>query len=306
MARGMAAFGVTRLADGTRRAVTRQEFLATVRAVVAQGVIDLVLLSPQNLHRLAVEEAAFDGSVVARAVRANDTTDIWLGRHAIYRQSASQPFRNADLTRVLARGADGAVRGADLGLYSVTFVNDLAADLRTLDAYRGFRAEADALGFRHFLEVFNPNTGRWSAADAGAFVHDCIVRALAGMDAGSAPLVLKVAFNGRRALEELVGYDSALIVGVLGGAAGTPRDTFELLAQARACGARVALFGRKFAQAEDPLALITILRAVADRALTPDQGVVAYHDRLASAGIAPDRPLPADQRITDPVLMDGA
>jgi hypothetical protein len=125
MARGIAAFGVTRLAEGTRRPATRQEFLATVRAVVAQGVIDLVLLSPQNLHRLAVEEAAFHGSAVARAVRANDTTDIWLGRHAIYRQSASQPFRNADLARVLARGADGAIRGADLGLYSVTFVNDL-------------------------------------------------------------------------------------------------------------------------------------------------------------------------------------
>lgn len=304
MARGIAALGVTRLPDGTRRPATRQEFLATVRQVIAQDVIDLVLLSPQNLHRLAVQEGAFDGRPVARAVRANDTTDIWLGRHAQYRQSASQPFRNADLARVLARAADGVPRGADLGLYSVTFVNDVAADLRTLDAYRAFRAEADALGFRHFLEVFNPNTGRWSPTDAGAFVNDCIVRTLAGMDAGSAPVFLKVAFNGRRALEELVRYDADLIVGVLGGAAGTTRDTLELLAQARACGAKVALFGRKIAQAEDPLALITILRAVADRTMTPEQGVVAYHDRLAAAGITPDRPLPADLRITDPVLMD--
>lgn len=304
MARGIAALGVTRLPDGTRRPATRQEFLATVRAVIAQDVIDLVLLSPQNLHRLAVQDRAFDGRAVARAVRANDTTEIWLGRHAQYRQSASQPFRNADLARVLARSADGVPRGADLGLYSVTFVNDVAADLRTLDAYRAFRAEADALGFRHFLEVFNPNTGRWSTADAGAFVNDCIVRTLAGMDAGSAPMFLKVAFNGRRALEELVRYDADMVVGVLGGAAGTTRDTLELLAQARECGAKVALFGRKIAQAEDALALITILRAVADRGMTPEQGVVAYHDRLAAAGVAPDRLLSADLRITDPVLMD--
>lgn len=306
MARGIAALGVTRLPDGTRRLATRQEFLATVRAVIAQDMIDLVLLSPQNLHRLAVEEGAFDGGAVARAVRANDTTDIWLGRHAQYRQSASRPFRNADLARVLARAADGAARGADLGLYSVTFVNDVEADLRTLGAYRAFRAEADVLGFRHFLEVFNPNTGRWSTAEAGAFVNDCIVRTLAGMDAASAPLFLKVAFNGRRALEELVRYDSDLIVGVLGGAAGTTRDTLELLAQARAAVARVALFGRKIAQAEDPLALITILRAVADGGMTPEQGVADYHARLAAVRVAPDRPLAADQRITDPVLLEGA
>lgn len=303
MARGIAALGVVRAPGGARRPASRQEFLATVRAVIAQDVVDLMLLSPQNLHALAVAEGVFAGSRMARAVRANDTTEIWLGRHATYRQSASRPFRNADLARVLARDAEGRVRGADLGLYSITLVNDLDADLRTLEAYRAFRTEANALGFRHFLEVFNPNTGRWTADEAGAFVNDALVRLLAGIDAGAAPVFLKVAFNGKRALSELVGYDSDLIVGVLGGAAGTTRDTLELMAQAQACGARLALFGRKIAQAEDPLALIEVLRAVADRALTPAQGVAAYHDRLAAAGLVPDRPPEADGRITDPVLM---
>lgn len=303
MARGVAAFGMVHDPDGGRRPATRQQFLATVRGVIAQDIVDLMLLSPQNLHRLAVVEDAFDGSAMARAVRANDTTEIWLGRHAQYRQSASRPFRNADLDRVMARDPAGRIRGADLGLYSITLVNDVEADLRTLEAYRAFRNEANALGFRHFLEVFNPNTGRWTADEVGAFVNDAVVRLLAGIDAGAAPQFLKVAFNGKRALGELVGYDSDLIVGVLGGAAGTTRDTLELLAQARDCGARLALFGRKIAQAEDPLALIETLRAVADRKLTPAQGVEAYHHRLDAAGLVPDRPRDLDARITDPVLM---
>lgn len=302
MARGIAALGVTR-GPGGRRPATRQEFLATVRAVIAQDTVDLMLLSPQNLHRLTIDEDAFAGSRMARAARVNDTTEIWLGRHAAYRQSASRPFRNADLARVMARDAEGRVRGADLGLYSITLVNEVEADLRTLEAYRAFRAEANALGFRHFLEVFNPNTGRWTPDEAGAFVNDAVVRLLAGIDREAAPLFLKVAFNGRRALRELVRYDSELVVGVLGGAAGTTRDTLELLAQARDCGARLALFGRKIAQAEDPLALIAVLRQVADRALSPEQGVEAYHDSLAAAGLTPDRPLASDRRITDPVLL---
>jgi hypothetical protein len=303
MARGIAALGVVRGLDGGRRPATRQEFLATVRAVIAQDIVDLMLLSPQNLHRLTVAEDAFSDSHMSRAVRANDTTEIWLGRHAAYRQQPSHPFRNADLARVLARNGDGQVRGADLGLYSITMVNDLAADLRTLEAYRAFRTEANALGFRHFLEVFNPNAGRWTTDEAAAFVNDTVVRLLAGIDAEAAPRFLKVAYNGRRWLSELVGYDSELIVGVLGGAAGTTRDTLELLEQARACGARLALFGRKIAQAEDPLALITVLRAVADRKLTAAQGVDAYHAALADAGLQPDRRLADDSRITDPVLM---
>lgn len=303
MARGIAALGVVRGPNGARRPANRQEFLATVRAVIAQDVVDLVLLSPLNLHAMAVVEGAFEGSAIARAVRANDTTEIWLGRHAAYRQSASRPFRSADLARVLARDDAGAVRGADLGLYSITLVNEVEADLRTLEAYRAFRSEANDLGFRHFLEVFNPNTGRWTPDECGAYVNDAVVRLLSGIDADAAPRFLKVAFNGKRALSELVGYDAEMIVGVLGGAAGTTRDTLELLAQARGCGARLALFGRKIAVAEDPLALIEILRGVADGKLTPAQGVEGYHDRLSDAGLVADRPLAVDNRITDPVLM---
>ena len=60
--------------------------------------------------------------------------------------------------------------------------------------------------------------------------------------------------NGAKALEELASYDPQLVVGVLGGGAGTTRDTFELLFQAEKYGARVALFGRKINLAESQVA----------------------------------------------------
>ncbi|MDO9524835.1 MAG: hypothetical protein Q7J57_04760, partial [Gemmobacter sp.] len=305
MARGINALGVTRGPGGAKRPKTRQEFLDGVRAIVAQDVVDLMLLSPLNLHKLAIEDALFDGSRIARAARVNDTSEIWLGRHMTYRQHPSHPFRSADLHRVMhgAGAAGPRFAGADLGLYSVTFVNDIQADLRTLTAYNAFRKDCNALGFRHFLEVFNPNSGKYAGDEVGAFVNDSIVRCLAGIDRDAAPVFLKVAFNGKRALSELVAYDAEMIVGVLGGAAGTTRDTFELLHQSRQCGARLALFGRKINQAEAPLDLIEILRNLADGDLTPDEAVRLYHDRLFKLGLAPDRPMDDDNRITDPVLM---
>ncbi|MFO1093558.1 MAG: hypothetical protein U0992_09635 [Planctomycetaceae bacterium] len=47
--------------------------------------------------------------------------------------------------------------GADLGLYSITFNNDCEVDLLALEAYKEFREEVERKGFRHFLEIFNPN-----------------------------------------------------------------------------------------------------------------------------------------------------
>ena len=135
----------------------------------------------------------------------------------------------------------------------MTFYNDRDLDVATSQAYRDFRRQAEAVGMSHFLEVFNPafpiETG---GADLGAFVNDAIVRCLAGVARSEAPLFLKMQFNGARVMEELASYDPAnLIVGVLGGAAGTTRDTFELVAQTERFGGRAALFGRKIYLAED-------------------------------------------------------
>jgi hypothetical protein len=232
------------------------------------------------------------------AVRGNDSTDVWNSRGGRYPALPSRPFRTADLA---------AVRPfCDLVLYSVTFNNELDYDLATLEAYDRFRREAAALGIRHFLEAFNPNAPAGLAGgQVGAFVNDSITRALAGVTGAQRPLFLKVAYNGPDALAELAGYDSSLVVGILGGSAGTARDTFELLRQAERYGARVALFGRKIQRAESQLDLVGLMRPVLRGELSPADAVRVYHDALAKAEIAPHRELKADLEVTDPVLRAG-
>jgi hypothetical protein len=295
------AFGVTapgpRVAGsdgaGPGRYRTRTEYLDATRALVAHGVLDIVLTSASNGERLAA-----DGSLdedVTLAVRANDTTDIWNSRGGSYPTRPSRPFRTVELE---------AIRPfCDLVLYSVTFNNDLDHDLATLEAYREFRRDAAEVGIRHFLEVFNPNAPVDLAPDQiGAFVNDHIVRTLAGVTSAHRPLFLKMAYNGGDALAELVEHDPSIVVGILGGSAGTTRDTFELLHRAQRHGGRVALFGRKIQRAESQLDLVGLMRPVLRGELTPQDGVRAYHDALAKAEITPHRPLADDLQLTEPVL----
>ena len=101
-------------------------------------------------------------------------------------------------------------------------------------------------------------------------------------------------------MEELASYDPGrLIVGILGGAKGTTRDTFELLSQAERYGARVALFGRKINLAEDPIELVRYMRAVVERAIKPEEAVKAYHDGLKKRKIKPTLELAEDRQITE-------
>jgi hypothetical protein len=177
------------------------------------------------------------------------------------------------------------VVGTDLGLYSITFNNDLDADIRSLEAFAAFRAARRASGFTYFLEVFNPNVETGLAPDVlPHYVNDCILRCLAGLTRAERPRFLKIAYNGPKALEELASFDPSLVVGVLGGGAGTTRDTFELLSQAERYGARVALFGRKINLAEDPLAIVALMRQVAEGSVAPAEAGQGLPRRAGEAG----------------------
>ena len=308
---GLPGGGPHRQADGSStRYRTREEFLDQIRGILAQDMIDVMLLSASNLERLA-EEGLFEKSHVTPAVRANDATDIWRLRGARYHHAPSRPFRTASLSRVMygtpvPPPAGTRVTGTDLGLYSVTFNNQTEADIASLEAFAAFREEAAAMGFRYFLEVFNPNVDAGLEAEAiGPYVNDCILRCLAGVTRADRPLFLKMVYNGPKALEELAGFDSSLVVGVLGGSAGTTRDTFELLRQAERHGARVALFGRKINLAEAPLAIVALMRQVADGAIAPAEAVRAYHAEIQKKGLKPARALEEDLAITEAVLKDG-
>ena len=304
MGPGLHACGPAR--SGEKRFRTRAEFLAECRDIVQQDIVDILLASASNIEAL-VDDGAFQGTGVKPAIRANDATDVWRHRGAKHHETPSRPFRTASLSYVrhgsLNPQMGGRVALTDLGLYSITFNNVTDADVASLEAFTKFREDALANDFKYFLEVFNPNAPYdLSDEDMPAFVNDSIVRCLAGLTRAERPQFLKIAYNGPRALSELAEYDPSLVVGVLGGGAGTTRDCFELIHQAEKYGARVALFGRKINLAESPLDIVRFMRAVADGDIAPAEAVAAYHDTLAKAGLKPARTLAVDREITEAVL----
>jgi hypothetical protein len=308
------AFGIAspgRGLDGRLRSLS--EFRDQMREIVSQGLIDIMLMSASTSELLTIRERIFDSSSITPAVRANDTTDVHVIRGARYITAPSQPFATATIEQIQAGKRPCAPEelrmGANLGLYSVTFNNDPERDLKVLEAYKAFRLEAEEKHFNHFLEVFHPNVPAHvhdiPQDEIASFVNDQIVRLLAGVPSSSRPLFLKIPYAGPEALEELCAYDSSLVVGVLGGAAGTAYDAFALIADAKRHGARVALFGRKINGAEHQLSFVKYLRAVADDQISPAEAVKAYHGALQALGILPRRTLSEDMELTIPFVSYG-
>lgn len=315
MAFGLAAPGLRPGGDPSRgpyRSI--DDYRDSIREIVGEGLVDVMLMSASTSERLAIEEGLFLESPVTPAVRMNDTTDIWLAAGSGgYARQPALPFSTTTIAQArhgridAAPGghvpaAEAAIRGANLGLFSITLNDDADLDRQMLAAYREFRIEAERAGFRHFLEAFFPNAldrgagrhGGERPRDVPRFLADHVVRALAGVPRAGRPLLLKIPYLGPEVTEQLAAYDRSLVVGVLGGGAGTTHDAFGLLADARRHGARVALFGRKINAAEHQVSFVRLLRAVADGGLAAAEAVRAYHGELAKLGIRPTRSLEAD------------
>jgi hypothetical protein len=279
-----------------------EAYREAMRAITAQGLVDIMLMSASTSELLTIEERIFDNSTVTPAVRANDTTDIWLGDTGGYKNDPSRNFRTTTVDHIQSGKIDCTRderrSGADLGLYSVTFNNDTELDREALNDYREFRLEAERKGLRHFLEIFAPNAISKPTADVARYLNDCVARCLAGVTRSARPLFLKIPYLGPAAMEQLAHYDPTLLPGILGGPAGTTHDAFRMLWEAKKYGARAALFGRKINQAEDQLAFVQVLRALADGDISPEEGVRDYHGRLQEAGIRPLRDLAADSELT--------
>ena len=283
------------------------EFMEEMRTMLETGYLDILLASTSAMSVLAHRERRFVDSPVTPAIRANDTSDVWISRPTNYRAEPSRPFR----TSFIEEAQYGAIHAprvgeplVNLGLYSITFNNRLDADHASLTAFRAFREEAARLGFDYFLEVFAPNI-----ADCGltpeqipAFVNDSLVRALAGVARAHWPKFLKIPYFGPGPMEELASYDPELVVGILGGAAGTTLDAFMQLSEAKKHGARAALYGRKIKDAESPVDFVQHLRLVADDAIKPVEAVKSYHGALQRAGLRPRRELLDDLALTAPEL----
>lgn len=296
--------------DGELRFRSLAEYREQIRDVVRQGVVDIMLMSASTSELLTIQERLFDKSEMTPACRANDTTDIHVVRGGRIHTEPSRPFRTASIDHIQCGHIDCAPDerelGANLGLYSITFNNRLDEDHETLTRFKEFREEAERKGFRYFLEVFDPNVP--GAVDPNlkpGFINDLIARTLAGVTSAARPIFLKMVYQGPRAMEELVSYDPHLVVGVLGGSAGTTLDAFQLIHDAKKHGGRAALFGRKINNAEHQLAFIQFLRYIVDGVVTPIEAVKAYHGVLQELGIKPHRSLQEDLVLQSQAMSYG-
>ena len=138
------------------------EYRELIRENVRQGLVDIMLMSASTNAVLTIGERLFDSSHVTPAVRANDTSDVWAAQGGVTSREPSRPFRSASIDQAMcgkphcephqrhARRRPGPVLGH-------LQQRPHAGPSPRWTAYRAFRAEAAAKGFRHFLEVFDPN-----------------------------------------------------------------------------------------------------------------------------------------------------
>jgi hypothetical protein len=296
--------------SGELRYRSLAEFRDIIEQIVELALVDIMLMSASTSEVLTIHKKVFADSPVTPAARVNDTTDIHIIRGSKYPAEPSLPFRTATLDHIQCGHLDCNPEerhlGANLGLYSITFNNDAVLDREALEQYKEFRLEAERKGFRHFLEVFDPNRPDVvEASKLPEFINDAIVRTLGGVTSSGRPVFLKMVYHGPKAMEELVHYDPHLVVGILGGSAGTTYDAFKLLSEAKKYGARVALFGRKINNAENQLAFIRFLRLIADGEIGAEEAVRAYHGVLQQLNIRPQRALKDDMQLQTNVMRYG-
>ncbi|MEX2216377.1 MAG: hypothetical protein WD768_19855 [Phycisphaeraceae bacterium] len=308
MAAGMAAPGKSpehHAHEGRFRSLA--EYRELIRQNTRQGLVDIMLMSASTNEVLSIHERLFANSAVTPAARANDTSDIWLAQGGQYGSQASRPFRSATIDHImcgkvecLSSSPQEQPVGADLGLYSITFNNDRDRDHEALEAYRAFRIEAERKGFRHFLEIFNPNAcGDHCPPDLGRYINDQIARTVAGVVGKGRPIFLKIPYAGPKVMEQLASYDRTLIPGILGGSSGTTFDAFYQLWEARKHGAKAALYGRMINNSEHQLTFIEHLRWIADGKLDdPAEAVRSYHGSLQKLGVRAYRSLEDDLKAT--------
>ena len=283
-----------------------EHYQSHLESMVVAGDIDILLASVSTMDFLARKRRLFDNSHITTAIRANDTTDVWGIRGGNYTSHAALPFATTTVTEAMygtLKPQAGQQPDVDLGLYSMTFNNNLETDYMMLEHFKKFRVKAVKKGFRYFLEVFNPNVSNSGVADKdiGDFVNDHLSRLMAGIPNASRPEFIKMPYNGPKAMQDLVNYNS-VVVGVLGGPASTSFDTFKLLHESKKHGARLALFGRRIKGVEEPVVFTKLLRKVADDELSPEDATTAYHDSLNEQGIKAQRSFADDMVIHTPTL----
>lgn len=264
---------------------TRPEFLQLIRDLVADGMLDGVLMTPADAEVLALEERLFERTPVTPMVRMNAETHIWNPRHGTYRFQPSMPFQTLPVE--FGRYCNDLVCGVQqcyvrIGLYSITLNNDVERDLLTLSAYLQFAREcARYPDFFHVLEVFLPNVNLpgMDRAKRGEYVADSIVRTMSYLRKSERPLFIKTEFTTPEVWQELCSFDPTLVIGALGGPRENARSTLQLAHNVVKYGGRAILFGRCIFQDESPRLICRALRKVLD-GTSVDEAFEEYKEGL--------------------------
>lgn len=115
--------------------------------VIESDLVDIMLTSVSGAEYLTGLDA-LGSSPITRAIRVNDSSDIW-NHKGPTKTGPAAPFRTARLDRVASL--------CDLGLYSDQLLQRSRHRICTPWSVRpDCRERAATAGIRHFLEVFNP------------------------------------------------------------------------------------------------------------------------------------------------------
>jgi hypothetical protein len=184
---------------------------------------------------------------------------------------------------------------ANLGLHSITYVNDLEQDREALCGCQAISRGIERKSFRHFLEVFDPNVDSGIAPEKlGEFINDNILRTLAGVPESGRPFSLRSFITAQRRWRSWHSM-SNLVVGILGGSAGrptTPSDSSDAQNTAR-----VAFSVAKINNAEQ-LVFVEMLRLITDSKVSPEEAcapIMACCRRKASSRIVRWKRIQADR-----------
>ena len=192
-----------------------------------QDIVDIMLVSASNLE-LLIERGVFNKQH-GEAGDPRQRHDRYLGLHAARPiTTASRPFRTANLSHVMYSAAEPTPEdlGTDLGLYSITFNNDIDADCASLEDFSAFRADAAEQRLQVFPRGVQSERRHRIDPEHRAALHQRLHPALPRRrhEGGAAAIP-----EDRLQWAEGAGGAGllsirSLVVGMLGGGAGTTRD----------------------------------------------------------------------------------
>ena len=266
-----------------------------MRLITRSGLVDIMLMSASSSYALTFRETLFDNSPRHPAVRANDTTDVHLAA-ADRRRSPVAPVphcqprpRPVRAPRMWPPSRRHPRR--NLGLYSVTFDDDLGPRHRDPRAVPRVSRMKPAEGFRYFLEVFDPNIPNAVAPDIlPRYINDMIssnaCRGCSRAGRSSSRWSTTAPRRWKNCSVMTRTWSSEFSAAGLG-----RRSTLSNCSRTlRSTRAKVAVRPQDQQRTENQLAFVQFLRLIVDGVINTIEAVKAYHAVLGRIGDPPASP----------------